>query len=797
MGLFSSDFKYVAYAASSALFDEFNRPATVESLILQSVISDSASPSDAVVIGLQTNMYARARSMVRYAVKSYVRGLPETSSFSIYINTADIKTTIETEIGEPVVLLHTNWGKPPDYYLIETFIDATYMDPVYFPWPAGDPLDTNWEKSSNEVEIPIVNPDTAAYYLASNDFNYSNVGSDYTVSFDYIDKDLNPQIWVVASTYDLSPYKTGSDWVWARYETVANPGVTLYWFYEIDSNADPVFEAAIDKSSIDMQYLPVAVLMRDKVWFDDEVPGDDNDPLELTTNRLLKRLVLNGNEIKEGYLTQKAEDDASGDPNKSDAEVWDFFVQFCVPIHSTIRGAREYIYHFLQFIQNNGTWTDFDDYQTFLSSGTTAQPTSNMHIEEGDTNSYHVFYRWSYIHTVTHSGQFLVAGELLKSRRMYSKLYEFGTAGYADGIEEVHGIGTPVAVSEPEGTYHDYAVFTRQHKDYVTGELSYTQVLIMAPSMMYVINTSDVGDPRERYVPVELFPDDSELESEFRFPIHIGSLKETSAMHREDCLSDALCATVFLVQEIKVKWYQQTFWKWLIIIIVIIIIVLFWYFSWMGAIGALGKAAFAAGLTFTGLAWYALYVVVAFALGFLIGFAGALIGGYLGVVFVIVGMYLAMGAGNPFSNVQNSWQQMTVQGTWGSAFQFIQATAPFMNFGMMIYQDVSLAKLESDMREFIKSAEEKQQELQDAWDAFGEPPSWLDPMDLINAQASNTYIESSQNFFDRTLHTNPGILGYDLINEFSAIALMLPEDLGESNIIEGMFSDFARQRGAI
>jgi hypothetical protein len=268
-------------------------------------------------------------------------------------------------------------------------------------------------------------------------------------------------------------------------------------------------------------------------------------------------------------------------------------------------------------------------------------------------------------------------------------------------------------------------------------------------------------------------------------------------MHREDCLSDALCATVFLVQEIKVKWYQQTFWKWLIIIIVIIIIVLFWYFSWMGAIGALGKAAFAAGLTFTGLAWYALYVVVAFALGFLIGFAGALIGGYLGVVFVIVGMYLAMGAGNPFSNVQNSWQQMTVQGTWGSAFQFIQATAPFMNFGMMIYQDVSLAKLESDMREFIKSAEEKQQELQDAWDAFGEPPSWLDPMDLINAQASNTYIESSQNFFDRTLHTNPGILGYDLINEFSAIALMLPEDLGESNIIEGMFSDFARQRGAI
>jgi hypothetical protein len=162
-------------------------------------------------------------------------------------------------------------------------------------------------------------------------------------------------------------------------------------------------------------------------------------------------------------------------------------------------------------------------------------------------------------------------------------------------------------------------------------------------------------------------------------------------------------------------------------------------------------------------------------------------------------MYLAFGAGagNPFTNLSNSWGNMVSQGTWGSAFQFIQATTPFTNFGMVVYQDVSMAKLESDMREFIKTAKEKYQELQDAWDAMGEPPSWLDPMDLINAQASNTYIESSQNFFDRTLHVNPGILGYDLINEFPEIALMLPKDLGDSSIIDGMLNDFAIQRGAI
>ena len=771
------------------MFEEDERPATVESLILQGIISGSASPPEAIVLGLQTNMYARARSMIRYAQKKYVRGLPETSGFSLAVDNADIIEAIERDVGFDVILETMGLGQILEFYIMEKSISESFLDPTYFPWGV-DPVDTNWEASSPTTEIPVINPDTGLYYVVPNDPLYSHVNFVYTLSFAYTDNLGNPQTWVSPGTYNLIQYQTG-DWVQVRYQPLPTTGETLYWLYLINSGVDPIFEGQIDSTSINWEYLPIAVLMRDKVWWDDEFPEDDDD-LEVTTYRLLKRLALDAYEIKEEYLAQQEEDDASGDPARTNAEEWDFFIQFAAPIHSTWRGTREYIWHWLQHIEQSGTWTTFEQYQTFLTSGGT-QPSSNLHVIEGGTNSYHAFYRWSYIFTVTHDGRYTPEGALepLKHKRMHSDLYEFGQAGYSRGLIEVHGADVGIATSEPEGQDHNYMVFTRAFKDLVTEEWTYVQVLMMAPNMMYVINTSDAGASNERYVIVEMFPEDPEQDSEFRFPIRIGSLKDTAVMHREDCLSDSLCATVFLVEEIKVKWYQTGFFKWLIVIIVIIVIYLFYQYQYLSTLSALAGAATGA----TALGLWALYTIVVFALGFIISFAGNLIGGTAGKLFIIFGMVMMRGQ-NPFSNLAASWGDIAGGVTWGSATGFIQASYPFMNFAMTVYQDLSTAGLEGDLRDFLKDARERQDELDDAWDALGEPPSWLDPMDLIRAQ-QQTYIESPDNFFERTLNANPGILGYDLITNFAEIALTLPEDMGEYNIIEGVFEEFAIQRGAV
>jgi len=791
MGLFSSSTEYFAYAGSSDLFEEDERPDTVKALMLQATIGNEVTISESIKLALQTDMYARARSMIRYALRSFVRGLPETNATRVIVTIEAIDAAIESELGVPVSVRWQVSGPLNEDFHIDRHLKENYLNPVFFPWPEGDPVDPTWDENRDIIEIPVINPDTGIYYTTDNNPTYSRVSPSspiYSISFPYTDNLGQPAVWAMPGTADFTVFDAG-DWVQARYWILPIvPGQeTFYWVYEIGSGGHPDLDADIESRTIEGEYLPVAILMHDKVWFDDPIGTD----LEITTNRLLKKLALDGTEIKEDYLIQKAEDDASQDQDKSNAEEWDFFIHFAVPIHSKIRGSLEYLYHFFRLMRPASN--SFDFYQAGIAGGNTPLFTELL-ITEGDVNGFNVELRWHYIHSETFPGEFLVNGVPLLPRRMHSVLVErtaSNDAAYRVVLEEIHGTGINIGTwSEDNSTgYHDYIVVTQQHQD-SAGVKSYTRVIVMGPSMAYVINTSeDSGDFRFRKALPLLFGLEEE-EDEFRLPVHIGAMNNVSRMHREEMLSDALCATVFLVESRKVKWYQTGFFKWLIILIVVIIIVLSFRFEFLPKLAALASAA--VGTTAAGL--WLIYVTLTFALGFLISFAGSLIGGRLGILFVLVGSLVAARA-NPFSNLSAKWGSLTTKVSWGSAFEFIKATAPFTNFAMTVAQDISLQKLESDMREFLKTAREKQDALQDAWDALGPLPTWLDPMDLIRIQ-STTYIESADNFIERTLNANPGLLGYDLISNFIEMALILPEDQGDMSIIQGVFNDFERQRGA-
>jgi len=723
MGLFSSEHIFTAHAGSSSLLEEDTREDTVKSLMLQTTrlpYSANGSMAEAIVLGLNTNMYARAKSMIKYALREdgYVYGLPETSHQSVYIQGANIQAAIERDVGAEVALETADWGA----------ISAVFFDD----------------------------------YLAA------------------------------GGTGTLADYPTPPDYIYVRYHTVMVPGTTEYWIYTIGSGDDPILEDQIESDSLDWKYLPIAVLMHDRVWFDEQ-----NDPeLEKTTDRLVKDLTLDAYEIKEEYIAAVEEGIESGErPGPAVLDDWDVFVHFAVPFKSQIRGSQEFLFYYLKFLNERASWTTREDYEAFLASGG-AQPSSNFHLSEGEGSnpdwtkvgtSYQAYYAWSYIDEVTHEGDYTPPGwtEPLRIPKMHSKVYQWGKPGYADGIEEVHGAGAAIApynASAPLGEYHDYAVFTKPEQD-VDGNRSYTQVIMMAPSMMWLINTQE----GPQYVDAPLFPTDPGEESEFRMSIHIGALEETATMHREEVLQDALCATAFLIDHQKVKWYQQTFWKWLIIIIVIIIMILAWRYEWLPTILAMAGAATGG----TALALYLLYVVVVFALGFLISFTGALIGGTWGTVFVIVAS-LMMAGGNPFAGL--NWGSTATTG-WGSAAAFVQAVEPILAISTTIVHDVQENKYENDLRDLELTAREKYEELENAWNMLGPSPTWLDPMDLIR-QTEMTYIEYSDNFFERTLNENPGRLGYDLIDEFAEIVLQLPQDGNATDILGQMFNDFKKQQGA-
>ena len=831
MGLFSSEYKYHAFAGSSTLMPAEDRESTVMQLLLQAVIDGSATLAQAVSVGLQTDLYRRAIKMARYAAKEdgYPYGFPTVPNTLYSVTTDMLRPFIEAEAGEPIDFRSyyiRKWDAPAtQVYFIEKEINEKYMDPAYFPWSIGDPEDTNWSPTDTEVEIPVVidNPDPTpdSYELSSNQYDVVKTETNFQVSFPY-GEGLS---WDVAQPFDMSGYAVEGDWIQVKYRVKSDLEQYKYWAYLIGSNAIPELESLITKTIFYSEYLPIAVLLHDTVWFDEQVPEDL--VLEKGLDKLLKILGTDPWDVKEDFINsiENPPEDTPQDQIPNIDDFWDFFLHFSMPMRTRDNSAREYLFHYYRHLKSQ-TWTTFADYQAWCSDvagstlGAVDQPYSQFSVEEGEEyTGYIARYAWSYIEEATFDGQYTPPGwdRPLKTREYYSDEYDRGDPDYAAGLELVHqadfgppGSGATYLLgpsSKADGVESAYTLLVRQNRlSENDGMPSYTAIVVMGLSMEYQINTSDVPegvgaggyvDYRYRFVDVEIFPEDPEQDSEFRWPIHLGSLKKVSAMRREKALQEALAATVFLRKVEKVKWYQKTFFKWLIIIIVIIIIIVAQQYHLLSQVSTMASAAFAAGATATAVAFAALYVVMVFALGFLISFAGSLIGGTWGKVFVIVASIYMAGGTDFFSNIGSSWQAMTANLGWGTAAKFLASINPIIDITRLIVEDRAMAKLEAEMKDFTKDAREKYDELEAAYDMLGSGVSGINPLDLVNAFSNSWYVEQPENYYQRTLTTNPGMISYDMVNRFHELALTIPENGNPGDFIPAMFEDMEKQRGAV
>ena len=806
MGLFSSSYKYYAYAGSSTLLPAEDREHTVKSLMLQAGISGLSSMADAIKMGLQTDLYRRTYKMAKYAADpdGYPYGFPSATTTIYYLAWKDLEPVLEAKLGYGVNMSAYYMGDPAPHkgLWVESGINDNYGS-----WFTGDPPKIYWYDFPNEIEIPVVNPDTLEYYLADNkNYTADVVGDNCTITYHYTDNLGNPQSWT-APTFSLG-FPTSGEWIMLRYRLTDNTIDVNYWFYEIGSNGDPDIEALLKQEQFEAEYLPIAVLMHDTVWFDDQ----GNTILEKGLDRLLKYIALDPYDVKEDFLDSITNPDPETPPDQIPAieDVWDFFVHFSMPMRTIDRAAREYLWRFYRFLSTH-TWTTFADYNSWVLSRAGTQPQSNFSVEEGEEyTGYIARYAWSYITEAIFPGTYVPPGwdRPLKTRECWSEEYALTDGDYNVGLDLVHGVGNyNVASGQAEDEEHSYTIVVRQNSlAEGGGSPTYTAVLMMGPSMEYQVNTSitpvGVGsggyvDFQYRFVDVEIFPEDPEENSEFRWPINIGILREMSAMRREPALQEALAATVFLVDRIKVKWYQTGFFKWLIVIIVIIVVIMTYQYQLLGTVSSLAGTALAAGATGTAIAYAALYVAMTFALGFLISFAGSLLGGTLGQVFVILAMLYMAGGTQFLSNIGSTWNTMVTNLGWGNATAFLQSIGPIISIGRVIVENRALAGLESEMRDFAKTAREKYEELQDAWDEFGGKPGWLDPMDLIGAFTAQWYVEMPDQYLQRTLNANPGVLGYDMISQFSDMALFLPTNGNPTEFISNVFGQMERQRGAV
>ena len=825
MGLFSSKKKYIAHAASSSLIEDGQSTLRAE-LLKNTLEGGPAGPADAVKMAVHTDMYARAKSMLRYASKEggYIRGFPESNMTILNIDDVQLEAALTRAVGDFDSIASTVVGKGQEVFFANSFLKDQYDNTDYFPWTDGVPA-TGWDENMDTVAIPVVNPDTGEYYQASNDYdlqpvtqagvNRDDIDADdwytgtydsiftgrYRVVFTYTDNNGDEQTWTVAGAADLSGYTTATANIIQIKYVVGDE--TFYWHYTVGSGEDPELEAYIDIEERNGKYLPVAVLMQDKVWFD-EVEGS---LLEVTTNKLVKKLGTSGTNIREDFQQQEEEDNESGDAAKANADKWDFFIHFAIPIRTKRRGALEYLFHYFKQLE---VWGQFShlDYDNYVTGATQSQPINEIRITEAGVNGYNVAYRWSYCYSVTKPGfwQKEDDGEMRDMRPgEYTSHLQQRTATndaeYREMLDEIFGTvpGLGTFNEDADEENHDYFVVTRQEK----GADEYTHVIMMAPSMEYTVNTAIIGvdgakDYRFRYAQPTIWDEDADPETEgisFRFPIHTASLLEVSRMHREEALQEGMAGTVFLVEIQKKKWYETGFFKWLIIIIAIVLVVLAIMFPGflMAAAEFIGAAI---GLAAGGLGVMIIFGVLSFAVGMVISLAGQLIGGVWGQVFMIIAT-VAMAYSNFAAGPAGSFSWVG-QGTTG----FAQAMTFLNNVNVMIAQPgfaiqraYASHKLEDEWEDFLKDHRAKMEELRDWADGLGDLPNGIDPWDLVQVFSNPGATELPGDYLARTTDSNPGQKAVDLVLNFPEACLQLPRS-GQSGILDGVFVDLANQRGA-
>ena len=165
MGLFSSKRYYYAHAASSSLIEDPHSTLRSEILKTSRLPPGKSSIADAVKTAIFTDMYARAKAMLKYASKAdgYIRGFPESNMTVLNVAPGDIDAALTRGVGAWDSIVSTHLGRGNAAFLVSMTLKEEYPN---LAWPDGPPS-SDWDENAATFDIPLVNPDTGTYYQAT------------------------------------------------------------------------------------------------------------------------------------------------------------------------------------------------------------------------------------------------------------------------------------------------------------------------------------------------------------------------------------------------------------------------------------------------------------------------------------------------------------------------------------------------------------------------------------------------------------------------------------------------------
>ena len=835
MGLFSSSYKSYASAASSPLVEEKYYVNTQQRLIL-----DAIRNNDDIVAGIKaSNLLGfnfKIRQYISYARRAYVHGLPTNDFLGYQVDRAKLQQYLTDNVDPGAVLSSVYLGPMQVEYwreydakrvsestrtALQTLLNnGGSIKLSYYEWNCywvdlGDnggyqecgwhlktKIATNlnffhvWDKNQARNFAPVRSGiPTSGQYSYGPASLYTWNGRQYQRTSCTTDFDGNTYCSTVTD-FTAAGVPAG-DWLQAEYILYNPDGTykeTRYFLYKWGSGKP---ELDFPKNQKASEFLPVAVLRTDTVNYNKDEDSDE----AITTNRLLKKLDIDGDEVLDKVyeqITSKTYEDENGDEqeggNLKPDEFWDMYIGFGVPIKTTYLGSIEYMFRFFEFLQgysrtsmfamalaaqkyqdavtacDEQNWGSSDNYEPCFVSNPMEDNFSRFKIQEAGARGYNTEFRWLFIHEQRKTGNL----HLKKGRYAY-KTYTVGSTTSLNALkqfmpDEQANALNKLKIGSYLGSIKSFPIGFMVLQKQVT-ETKIDQILVFGLEQGYQINTKDgtkaavfqLGDPDTR--------------DQFYFPISIGIYQQMSARREEELLYNSFRTDVFIVKRVKIRWYQKGFFKFLFMVLAVVAII------YLGPImGTLMEAALAGSFAAM-VKLVALQIVLSAFIGFV---TGQVLGGKLGMIFGMMLMFIGpAAAGNLPTSISQAFGSM-----FNSPLQFLQTVTKLAKIGVDFYTQAQLKGLQQDMQNLGKSYKEKQQELQDAYDGLTSNANM--PVWSIMREPEIYFPESSDQFLARSLDPNPGMMTFYVIENFVALCLKLPDKPGEPNFLESVTESMSR-----
>lgn len=411
-----------------------------------------------------------------------------------------------------------------------------------------------------------------------------------------------------------------------------------------------------------------------------------------------------------GYLTDQIMTNEEGQSDVID----DCFVTFSLSIQDNYPGSVRYLYEYFYRIALDSTQSK-DKFMNWVSFQTPVKPQFFISYVEDSFNSR---IEWDYITYEVRTGS------LNNKFERETVLLDTPSDGFLTRTADKSKLILRKRLTE--NTYGEVVIQDLKH---ITSILTGKNVIRTLSDSLQEPTVDDESD------------------SGFYIPISKTIVDKLPMVARKQVLYASFILPIYTVQRVKIKWYQRGAFKALLIIIAVIITIV--------TAGADGGSALQIATAI------ASQVITAIIIGELLKIAVDILGIENALILAVIATAAAIYGGG-YSNNGLPWAQELLQ---VSMISFNTISAEIKD---------EFAKLQNEISEFIKSAQEIQEEIDEA-------EAMLDnsKYDFYSLAKGGLYFnpyETPDQYYDRSAYDqNPGVKSFDLLYSYVDRMLKLPE----------------------